>query len=108
MEFKRIEVVKIVREARHLDDEEAKKLFEQLLKYPVLFSIRTANIGPYHDCSVISVTTNSALLMSRKPRARFTALFSEIETLEAECNSDILNYTGEEGRWDNIMTSTPS
>ena len=104
MEFKRIEVVKIVREARRWDDSEAsKKLFDQLLKYPTFFSIRTNKLGPYHDCSVISTEQEGACLMSRRPRARFTVLYSEIELVEVECNSDILNYNGEEGRWENII-----
>jgi hypothetical protein len=104
MEFRRVEVVKVVREAKRLDAELSRKLFDKLMEQSLFFTIRAREFGPYRGCLVLSTSETEVSIRSKEPKARVTVAFSDVEFVEVESNVEVLHYSDSDGgRWENIQ-----
>lgn len=106
MEFKRIETRRIVRHHEHIkDDDEVRKVIEKLEKLNLRFSVRLKGMGVTCDsCRVISTSADGAQLFCQSPKFRAAVGFGEIESVEVECNADLIEDLDAKGRWARLMT----
>lgn len=104
MEFRRIEVVKVVREAKRLDSSMSRRLFEKLVVESLFFTIRIAGACPYKQCLALSTTETELTYRGMDPKVRGTVKFDDIEYVEVECNMELLHHSdADNGRWENIQ-----
>jgi hypothetical protein len=106
MNFRRIEIRRMVRHAENIKDAaEMERVFTAIRERNVSFILKVAGIpGALKDCNVMSVSSDQVEVFSRTPqRLHLRPLFSEIESLEIECNCRLeIEESDEEGRWATI------
>jgi len=106
MEFRRIEVKKVLRHCERITDQaETKKILESVMRHCLPFSAKIDKIGPLRDCRVISLGDNAVEMMSKSPqKVRLSLKFGEIEAIEVESNCDFVAEEQDNGgRWSGLM-----
>lgn len=106
MDFRRIEVRRVVRHAERISDkEEVHKVLSALQKYELKFSLRVRNVGSeLGDCSILSVSDKDAKICARFPqKVSMTVKMDDIEALEVEANLDLTDESDDGGRWARII-----
>jgi hypothetical protein len=107
MEFRRIEVRKLLRHREFITDaEETAKILEALKKWNLRFSMKVASVGPrIEQCAILSISNGSFVVYSGSPKKiQTTVKFTDIEMVEVESNSDfICEEQDNGGRWSRLM-----
>jgi hypothetical protein len=106
MEFKRIEIKKVVAAQRNLkEDVDVKALFEVIKKNKLTFSVTIANGTVRKECAVIEVKDAELRIFSQSPcKVTQSVKFAEILVVEVESNSDFMAEENDaEGRWSRII-----
>lgn len=107
MEFKRIEVRKVLRYREAVvEPGEIKKILQELFNQNLEFSIKLQNMGgALCRCTVVGMADDKVSLFSISPR-KVTAspTYAEIEQIEVESNCDFIAEEHDEGgRWSRLM-----
>lgn len=106
MDFRRVEVRRVLRHAERISDkEEVRKVLLALQKYELKFSLRVRNVGSQlGECSVLGVAEGGAKLWARLPqKVTMDVRFDDIESLEVEANLDLTDESDDGGRWARII-----
>lgn len=105
MEFKRYEVRRILRHNESVHDaDEIRRIFDDIQKAKLKFSIQVKDMGGQSECSVMSLGESKVRIWSRKPAKLDIELnFSEILGIEVEANCDIGREEDGGGRWANLV-----
>lgn len=106
MDFKRFEVRKILRYSEQVKDQaEVTKLLKNINEYSVKCLIKVKDIAsPMRECCVLEVKGDKVLLFSRSPsKIKTWFQFSDIESVEVECNLDLMVEEDDGGRWARIL-----
>lgn len=88
------------------DNNETRKILEELQKHALEFSIKIQNMGgSLGRCTVLSITDTKVNLFSNYPsKVRLSPTFQEIEQIEVEANCDFIAEEDDDGgRWSRLM-----
>lgn len=107
MEFRRVEVRKLLRYREMIDDvEETKKILTSLKNNGLEFTIKLTNMGGKKSrCVIQLIESDRVNIFSNQPtKLKLSPLFSEIEQIEVESNCDFIAEEKDEGgRWSRLM-----
>jgi len=107
MEFRRIEVRKLLRYREMIDKaEEVKGILSALKNAGLEFSIKLSNMGGKKSrCIVQVIEADRVQIYSNYPsKLRLNLLFVEIEQIEVESNCDFVAEEKDDGgRWSRLM-----
>ncbi len=107
MEFRRIEVRKLLRYREMIDSvDETKGILSALKNGGLEFSIKLSNMGGKKSrCVVQTIDSDRVSIYSNYPsKLKLCPLFSEIEQIEVESNCDfIADEKDDGGRWSRLM-----
>jgi hypothetical protein len=108
MEFKRIEVKKVLRYREFITDPlETKTIFENLFKYHLRFSMKARDVGQtMTQCSVLAVGDSECTIFSPLPKKVQTVVaFEEIDMIEVESGNSLVSQEDDDGgRWSRLMS----
>jgi hypothetical protein len=106
MEFRRIEVTRVLRHREVVEEEEEiKRVFEALLKYNLNFSICIHGTGTmWRQCVVLSPGEDEVEIYARKPqKIKHRVAYIDVISLEVEANCDIVSEADDGGRWAQLI-----
>jgi hypothetical protein len=107
MEFRRIEVKRVVRHREKIiDGEEIRDVFLAIQKNKLRFAIVIEGTGAtWRNCVVLSVEEENVTIFAREPqKVKRKVSFVEVFSIEVESNCDFVSDDDDdEGRWALLM-----
>ena len=107
MEFRRIEVKRVVRHREKITDgEEVRTIFLAIQENNLKFTIVIEGTGtPWKSCVVLDVGEEDVTIFARDPqKVKRKVPFVEVFSIEVESNCDfVTDADDEEGRWAFLM-----
>lgn len=107
MEFRRIEVRKVLRHCEQMTDIIlVREVLDYMRKYDLRFCMRMAGVGSFlRECTVTKLKDKTAIIFSNRPvRISLEPTYEAIEVVEVESNCDFISEERDEGgRWANVI-----
>ena len=104
MEFRRIEVKKILRYKEDIiSDEDNLKILNILLKNSYKFSLRLSGMNIMTECYILAIKDTNVDFYVKSKNLKITRPFADIELLEIESNVPLVSEADDGGRWSKLV-----